>query len=55
MLADDLLILIIGGIGGMVMKNVVDLAVLRTQYKTHLVYLHSEEEEQFEGEIHDNT
>ena len=55
MLADDLLILIIGGIGGMVMKNVVDLAVLRTQYKTHLVYLHSEEVEQFEGEIHDNT
>lgn len=55
MLIDDLLVMVIGGIGGVAMKNVVDLAVLRNHYNNHLVYLHLEEEEQFEGKIHDNT
>ena len=41
MLEEELIILFLGALGGAVVQNMVELAILKTRYLNHLSYLHN--------------
>jgi len=46
MLEEELLILFLGALGGALVNNMIELAVLKSRYLNHLSYLHEQTTEE---------